>query len=191
MDKTYRILIGGMGRAGSSVLWKIACRILRGAEIPAEEALGGNIQNIVELDNCVMKIHPHDKKLHEWADVILTPRRDLRELVSSRVKAHFDTHRHLTTVDMDFIRDTCNQAMSLYSGWAEHSHYEMIYERFRDNPEEIVMEIADVMGLDCDPADILDQVGRPPEKKVFCITQEQIEFIEQEYKGWMEEHGYA
>lgn len=179
-----RIVVAGMGRAGSSVLWKMVGEILslNGADIPSGAAT--KIDEALASDAFLLKWHSYQKRIYDWADLVITPRRDIREVVDSyqRLLPRIKNEEHL--------RNVCGEAISLYDGWKDLSSYEMVYERFRDNPENAVQEIAGSLGLECSPCQVLDKVGRPPGKKSMVIKEAWVDLIDREYGGWLRKYGY-
>lgn len=180
---SHKILVSGQGRSGSSALWFMVHEILLANGVDAERSV--RPEEAFAADSHAMKWHSYREDLHEWADIIVTPRRDLREAVDSYERALPNR-----VTDLSSLRKTCEEMILLHGDWKEYSDYEMVYERFRDDPAGIVAEIADVIGLDCDPSKVLDKVGYPPAKKPFRIPQEFVRVIEDEYGWWLRKYGY-
>ena len=82
------------------------------------------------------------------------------------------------------------EARNDHDAWLGMSTYVMVYERFREDPEAVVSEVAGSMGLRCDPTKILEKFGRPPAKKPMSITREWVELIESEFGDWLSRYGY-
>lgn len=182
-----RVLIAGQGRAGSTVLWRMATKLLHLNGIKA--AAGWDRPRAWKSKAYVLKVHPFDKVALDWADVVLTPRRDIREAVDS-----YERIIPRRIVNEKKVRDCCKEMTTLYNMWKDHSDYEMVYERFREDPEKIVAEIAAAMGFECPEGhvkQVLKHVGRPPGKKPMILKRTWVEdIIEKEYHGWLAEHGY-
>lgn len=175
-----RIVVAGMGRAGSTALWRMAALI---TGLPSGAA--DKLDLALSSDAFVLKYHPFDQRVRDWADLVLTPRRDLRETTDSyqRVLPRIRT-------DEDLLR-ACGENVHLHGSWAPYSDHEVAYESFRDDPIAVVSALASVLGRECDPEDVLDSVGRAPPRKPMMISERWVRIIEEEEFGdWLAANGY-
>jgi hypothetical protein len=180
---SHKILVAGQGRAGSSVTWMISHEILLCNGVEADRSW--LFEEAFASEHHVMKWHSYRKDIHHWADVIITTKRDLREAVDS-----YERKLPNRVTDLKSLRIATDEMIKLHNDWEDHSDYEMVYERFRADPEGIVGEIAGVMGMECDPKEIMNKVGHPPAKKPWFIPQGFVDVIEEEYEWWLLKHGY-
>lgn len=182
--KTHRIAVVGMGRSGSTVLWEMAHKVLELNGTGAER--GVNIENALASDSHVLKVHPYWKRVHDWVDTVLAPRRDIREAADSYERIIPD---RITNEEQ--VRHVCNELVGQYAMWEAHMDYEMVYERFRDDPKKVVAEIEEALGFEPKFADkILLDVGTPPKRKPMVLKPSWIELIDAEYGEWLRRFGY-
>ena len=88
-----KILICGMPRTGSTVLWSIVNIILNIKYSKHQKDFAWNFKSTLPKENYVLKIHEyfenHDNKciigknLAEWADIIISTNRNFEDIVKS------------------------------------------------------------------------------------------------------------
>ena len=136
-----KVLIAGQGRSGSTALWRMAQRILKvNGENPGA---GWDRSKAWDSDSHVLKVHAYSKQAHDWADVILTPRRDIREAVDS-----YERHIPNRVVSEESAVGCCGEMINLHDAWKNYSDYEVVYENSRENPKNEVKNISKAMGFE-------------------------------------------
>jgi hypothetical protein len=88
----------------------------------------------------VVKVHEPNEPLLRRARIVLTSRRDLRDIAASAWKRGWVTDQATTLAFLDSV-------ISQHAFWRNHCTYEMVYEQMmQDRPAEI-MRIAAALGL--------------------------------------------
>ena len=138
------VLIAGMGRSGSTAIFNLVKTLLEGKY--------GEIYSVFEDDyretECkeVNLIKTHFNDHGEWADIIITTRRDIRDVISA-FKQFNPTYENKT-------EQWTKAFLDWHARWVNKTDYEVIYEIFINNREKIINEIATI--LDVENYDIED-----------------------------------
>ncbi len=185
-SRKYHISVCGQGRAGSSFLWKAAQRVLTQNGIKHESHLGIGLHHSFECkEHCVLKFHPWRQDVEDWTTHLILPRRDLREVVSS----YHVNLRGIVSSKAD-ARAATLEAISLHEQWEGESSVEFVYEEFREDPAAQVLKLARHLGLECDTESMLDELGRPPERKPWALPMELMQVIDDVGRDWLDRFGY-
>lgn len=193
-----KILVAGMGRSGSTALYniiRIAC-----------ERAGKTIR--------LNKTHGYNAKLHKWADMIFTSKRDMRDVVISDIL--FESRKcvmaNVKKATPDALGRRCKRHLKLHADWQQYSDYEFAYERFVATPAAVIKEVLSVLGIKGDVqkihndlckllADVTMHKKNIPESRIqfyhvtnadyqIQLSSEQIQGIESVAGDWLLLHGY-
>jgi len=207
MERPLRILCAGMHRAGSTWLYNVVRFIYLNdnRDIYCSFATGDyNPANPAPVH--ILKIHRYDPQWEELGDYVLTTRRDLRDVAASAVRMGLVAHDMSAVIE--FLRTLIRHESR---GWSPRADLLVSYEEMiRDKPLAIV-EIAKVLGVECDaervnrqveelrPGDVIDPVtmlhpnhftdgGTGTYQKT--LSEEIVGAIEQTYREWLITNGY-
>jgi hypothetical protein len=142
------VLVASMGRSGSTLLY-----------------------NIIKTKNLnVRHCHYFDKNLLNWADVIISTKRDIREQLAS-------TKRYLIKLNEDFytrksdgthnsLLEECDMSIKIYLDWLPHTSKIMNLEDWFTNPKEYVKTVFKVLNFNLDNEEVNSIVHRFKDKSV-------------------------
>jgi hypothetical protein len=131
------VLVAGMEQSGSTLLFNIIRQIF--------------LQKTIELYSCfytdyvlsnykdyqLVKIHNYNENIKNWARVIITTRRDIRDAIASHIR------RYGRYIPVEAIH---HRLMTDYYGWEKVSNYEFVYEKYMNNKIIIIQELISVLG---------------------------------------------
>lgn len=166
-----RVLICGMPRSGSSLLWGIVLTILNLKDPKYKLGLVCDYKNeSLPNNNIILKIHEcnynsklksmNSLELRKWADIIIVTKRDIRCSLSSLIrkkkkkgknnfkffndKLSIIQYKNLTNIyHLDFI---CNFiTKKCYEDWIELSDFIFIYEDYMINKNLIVNQLKKIL----------------------------------------------
>jgi len=191
------VLQAGMGRAGSTLLYRLLDEMLKG-------------QNQVRL----RKRHKFRAWDAERAMLVFTVCRDIRDIIASELRQE-TKRRELGYPSRDEFLDVdylSRRHAEFYRAWQPYSSYEFVYERYRENPDTVVAEIMQVVGcfwsLSQDSPEGIRAAAESSDTKEMAATlhrtnagrssnyadvlsDEQIRMIERDWWEWLQDKGYV
>lgn len=204
------ILVAGMGSCGSTLLCNLVKFCYENNNQTIQISLAHSYIPIT-TDNILLKTHDFSKELLDWADIILTARRDLRDAVVSN-KRRFPG---LFLTEEDFLFKT-NEEIVSHQDWVLYSNYEFVYEDYFSDGARIVSELADTLHLTVDNPDTIlnkaEELKRVTDfghnsknllmssehigdgkigKYKELLTDREQELINSRYGWWLERYGYT
>jgi hypothetical protein len=193
-----------MRRCGSTLLWNMA--------VSAYEMLGADVHATFTkyfvprgASVEIVKVHFGDDMLAASADVVLTARRDLREVVAS-VKRRVVDESHGDTVDNIAL---ANVAFHTY--WYTHSTHEFVYEQWQRDRHGEARRVLDALGIvSIHPAELIrhtrkrmstpnydynllmpDHETGDTQDHIDTLTEEEVVSVNTKYGWWLRRYGYA
>lgn len=134
------ILVAGMHKSGSTALFNI----IRFCFEDVYSSWCGYYNEKNEAKTHLLKTHAYSKELRDWADIIFTTKRDMKDSISS-------AKRFLTTENIPYdFNEYLKLNTKYYNDWKEYSDYEFVYERYIEDPIKIITEISSVLGVSID-----------------------------------------
>jgi len=133
------ILIAGMGRSGSTVLYNIIRELLLMNEKNVYCALDGKYSHDKEQPFNLVKTH-YDIKFKDWSDIIITTKRDIRDVISS-------FKQYNSSYNKGGAKQWTNAFLNWYNLWEFDSDYEFIYEDFINDEEKIINDLSNLIGI--------------------------------------------
>ncbi len=133
------VLCAGIPRSGSTWVYN-AARLLLQREAAVH---GAWVERWDEHDPApvhLVKLHEPDEALADRADVILTSRRDLRDIAASALQRGW-------TSEADAV-SFLERVVRLHAWWCSRSSWELAYEMLLEDPVAAVRELAGVLGAD-------------------------------------------
>lgn len=145
-----RILIAGMPRAGSTWLYNAVRYSYINSGFRTYADYNDRYNPAVDADVHVVKIHPFNESLLLSSQVVLTPCRDLRDVLASLVR------RNLVKNEPDALAARARRILDReYLPWVQHSTCEIRYETMViDKPKAIAQILALLNLLDVDPEEV-------------------------------------
>jgi hypothetical protein len=133
------ILIAGLGRSGSTVLFNIVKELLLYKYDDIYAVHERSYKKFHEKEINILK--EHGSKHKEWADIILTTRRDMRDILSSFKQFH-----------SSYDDTPTSNWVELFIQWhtevVDDSNYEFIYEDYMEDAEIIIHDIANILEVE-------------------------------------------
>ena len=143
------ILSAGAFRSGSTWLYNAIRLVLMasGAKVSAGWIEDVKLDAPSDDDYLIIKVHEPHEQLRQRAWRILTSHRDLRDVARS-------ASDFLRVKDGEALVGYAELAMTQHLFWAQHAHYDLRYESMKDDPEQVLHEIAAQLGVDLPPEEI-------------------------------------
>lgn len=133
------VLVCGMGRAGSTAVFNIVKILLseKYGDIYAchESNYDKKNQKKVNL------LKTHNKDYDGWADIIITTRRDIRDVMASFKQFH-STYKPANAAKW------AKTFINWHQKWFDKSNYEVVYEEFMSDRNKIIDEIANILNVE-------------------------------------------
>jgi hypothetical protein len=142
-----RIICAGMVRSGSTILFNIV-RLLYEHKCGASNVYGCWIKQYDKNDPRhvhIVKIHKYNEKLIDNDTLVITSRRDIRDVAASLMRKGWIR---------DGIIPSIEKVLDKYVAWYQHSIYDMSYEDMCQNRVEIIKEIAVALKLEISNSDV-------------------------------------
>lgn len=147
------VLIAGMPRSASTALFNIVRFIYEQKGVNYRSCWFEDHNKEDEKEYNVMKIHFFDEKIKDWADYIITPRRDIRDVISSYYNVR--SSRGNKAIDL------ATAYIGWYNDWVEYSNNIIEYKDFIDDSFSIVENISKDIGFDSiDSKKVIDDVNK-------------------------------
>lgn len=211
MPKYEKIAIVGMGRSGSTVLYNLAKACLRRSGLKVFGALCSIPQASDEIkkaendmDAVVLKTHAYSRFLHEWADAILTPKRDLRDALASTRR--YMPHR--ATNPAEIIKE-CKGMTKAHDDWMPYADYRFVYEDYKRDPLVEIEKLANFLETRIGAQEVLEDMKDLHKKgyeDTICarnhitdggvgtygntLTPSEVALIEEKFGWWLDREGY-
>ncbi len=138
------VVCAGMPRSGSTWLYNVVRHLQAAA---GEPAYGAWIDDYDAADTSavhIVKVHSFRPDLATGANVVLTSRRDLRDIAASLLGRNWATPANLIEKLAKMVDD--------HRRWLERSSFEVIYERMIAAREAEIAMLAEALGLRADRA---------------------------------------
>jgi len=143
-----KVLVASMGRSGSMLLYNI----IRSKGF--------------ETKHC----HYFDKNKLNWADIIISTKRDIREQLAS-------TQRYLKKLGEDYytrkrdgshnnIIEECDMSVKIYKDWLPHTSIVMNLEDWFTNPKKYVKTVFETLNIETSDKELDDMVTKFNGKEV-------------------------
>lgn len=204
------ILCASMPKSGNSWLYHTTRTILCNAAPIAHDLACGTVeemQNHTHAKFRLVNARHFDAALVEQAKIIFYSYSDIRDAIAN-LKQKFGTRPSLRAV---------NYFIGLHQQWTNVANYIMRYEDIQLNKAEIVAQLAQQLGVDCDTQTVLNQIEpleqaflhnpheHPNEEELFlrnCVQDDIrdnwkieldtafIERLEKKYTKWLIDHNY-
>jgi hypothetical protein len=126
------ILIASMPRSGSTWLFNCAKEILARSDKSLYSCWVADYDENNPSDIHLVKVHDPVPELSEKADVILSTRRDIREVAASLVRMEWDNKGD------EFISQLSWVIKTVHPYWFERTNLEIEYKQVLSNPELVV-----------------------------------------------------
>lgn len=144
------ILIAGMGRSGSTVIFNIVKELLYSKydDIYFSHEFDFN----EKLCKDINLLKTHSKDYGNWPDIIITTRRDLRDVLSSFKQFH-------KSYTSGKINEWVTLFMNWHQQWVDKTDYEVIYEKYIRDKSTIIKDISNIIGItDYSEIDIIEKI---------------------------------
>ena len=141
------MLCAGIPRSGSTWLYN-AARLLLAKQFGEANVHGAWIEQYDASNPAawhVVKVHEPDESLAWRANVVLTSRRDLRDIAASAWNRGWISDE---TSAMTFVDSVIRQ----HQFWQQRCAFEMVYERMRIDPAGELCRVAAALSISIDPA---------------------------------------
>lgn len=209
------VLCAGIPRSGSTWLYNATRMILSGPGGPGDDGVyGAWVESYDPADGAsyhVVKLHEPDDHLVREAAVVLTSRRDLRDIAASALRRGW-------LAGESEVPDFLDGVVRKHRIWQRHSACEILYEHMVDDPAGQVRSIGTALGLvipppqarqiraaidslrfeggdgRCYDAENLLHRGHIRDGRIGyyseVLTPALVEHINHRYGAWLREHGY-
>lgn len=150
------ILIAGIPRSGSLRLFNIVRLGLEQLFPKNEINYGYEDKHSLEAKRFnILKVHSCSDKWVDWADVVFTTKRDLRDILASSLDFGMLDKRFLSEERIGiFLRDIIEK----YDFWKQHSDLEVVYENYGESKKQVITRIFDILKLKVDVEEILKKL---------------------------------
>ena len=151
------ILVAGIPRSGSLRIFNIV-RVGLEQLFPKHEINFGYENNFVEKSEKkfnILKVHSCDDGLRDWADVIFTTKRDLRDILASSIDFGMLDIRFLSEEKINIF---LNDIVEKYNYWRQNSDLEVIFESFEENKRQVITRIFEICKLRVDVDEVLRRI---------------------------------
>lgn len=190
------LLQAGMGRAGSTLAYRIL-------EAVVHQEPGVRVK----------KKHKFSERDAKRALVILTARRDIRDVVASEIRQEQKRRDEGYEPRPEFVDVAylSNRHRQFYENWAPYSSYEFVYEDYQTDPDRVAGEIIEVVGSQLPTSErsveavrcaaegsrrreMSSQLHRTNDGKMAAfydvLSPEEVNFLEREWAEWLDRFGY-
>ena len=198
------ILSGGMPRSGSTLLFNILREMLAAQGLRVSSGWIGDIRRMPTGRVYLVKVHEPDILLRLRAHHYFYTFRDVRTVLVSAFRI-FNTQATINNVDR-FIKQ--------YLLAKDHASLMVKYEMLIESPGAVISEMANVIGIEANPPDILKKVetispppgnsefsastllhpnhitGTKPEDWRHVLDSKLLSEIDLKYGWWLRECGY-
>jgi len=140
-EHSNAIVIAGMSQSGSTLLFNLIRQIYLQSGVSVYSAWFSDYHNKRKEKAHILKIHSFNPHVLEWADLVFTTRRDLRDCVASALRRS-ETYLHTNAALFARVR------VQEYKDWEHHSDFEFVYEDYCHNPEPVVTKIVEKLQID-------------------------------------------
>jgi hypothetical protein len=169
------ILVAGIPRSGSTRLYNIIRLIL--LQKFSFESLHCGWHDKFDLQKAgvhnIIKLHYFDQKWCDWADVIFTTKRDLRDVAASSLEFH--KHRGRVYGD-EVLLNFLHAVIAMHDLWGVYSDYELVYEEYGRFGLRDIMNVSEKLGLfDTNYGHVLDGVEEI--KKNSVLERDQYDWV--------------
>ena len=151
------ILVAGIPRSGSTRLYNIIRLIL--LQKFSFESLHCGWHDKFDLQKAgvhnIIKLHYFDQKWCDWADVIFTTKRDLRDILASSIDFGMLDIRFLSEEKINIF---LNDIVEKYNYWKQNSDLEVIFESFEENKRQVITRIFEICKLRVDVDEVLRRI---------------------------------
>jgi len=151
------ILVAGIPRSGSTRLYNIIRLIL--LQKFSFESLHCGWHDKFDLQKAgvhnIIKLHYFDQKWCDWADVIFTTKRDLRDILASSIDFGMLDIRFLSEEKINIF---LNDIVEKYNYWKQNSDLEVIFENFEENKRQVITRIFEICKLRVDVDEVLRRI---------------------------------
>ena len=148
------ILVAGMRHSGSTALFNIIRLALELGQIEYKsgysEHLSLDALKSSGVPVCLIKIHELRDDILDFADIVITTKRDVRDAVASASRRSFPLLNRIGG-----LRDYAKYNRMLYEVWDRFSHIEFSYESFMDYPIENIRCLLSLLGIDDSLAEVI------------------------------------
>lgn len=132
------ILVAGMGRSGSTAIFNLIKTLLEQKYDEVYAVFEDDYKESDRKEVNIIKTHFNDHS--EWADFIITTRRDIRDVISS-FKQFNPTYGNKT-------KQWTKAFMNWHKRWVDKTDYEVVYETFIKDREKIINEMASLFKIE-------------------------------------------
>jgi len=149
-----KVLVAGMQKSGSTALFNI----IRLCFIESGSVPHSSWYHFYEPKNIsvhhVVKVHALEEDFREWADIIFTAKRDIRDSMSSAKRC---LKEFMPKGDYDFD-EVLKLNTGYYFDWKPYSDYEFVYEDYTTNHTKVIAEIAEKLGVSINPKEVYSKL---------------------------------
>lgn len=204
------IVVAGMRHSGSTAVFNIIRLALMEMDVrfSSDYSEHVDVQAFLNDDSDVhlIKLHELRDDVVEFASVVITTLRDLRDTVASAVRREFPLLQKLGEVEY------AKYNRSIHDIWLPYSDYEVSYARLIHYPVSVIQELFLLLSIEnVRPSSIYEAVCSlpvddykntllspshitDPERKLTyrdTLSKEVLEKIESVSSGWLRQYGYS
>lgn len=207
------ILIAGIPRSGSLRLFNMV-RVGLEQLFPKSEINFGYEEKFVDDPDKhfnILKVHNYSDEKKDWADVIFTTKRDLRDILASSIDFKLLNMKFLSE---EAIKNFLGDVISKYDAWKQYTDLEVEYESFDENKKQVVQRVFNLLKLRVDVEEVLERLefikqnqgvkGKAAEyispnhvsKKTNLsydkrLDEETLETVQENFGDWLKFNGYV
>lgn len=207
------ILVAGIPRSGSLRIFNIVRLGLE--QLYSRNEINFGYENkffdMPSKKHQLLKIHSCSDNWRDWADIVFTTKRDLRDILASSIDFGMIDKRFLSEERINlFLSDIVEK----YKYWKQYTDLEVIYENYDENKMQILTRIFEICKLKVDISQVLEKidfiannradkslVGEYISKKHISdrnndtyknrLDEESLSVVEQYFLDWLKLNGYA
>lgn len=140
-DVQKNIVIAGMTQSGSTLLFNIVRQYYENKSLRVVSA-NYRSHTIYIGDVLIMKVHHYSRNIHKLADIIFSTKRDIRDATASFYRKSQNKNKFIDKNFTQYVTENTD----LYNAWREYSNYEFVYESYKKDPVNTIIEIVKTLG---------------------------------------------
>ena len=135
-----KVLVSGMGRSGTMLLYKMT----------------GSLPRVISKHN-----HYPDEGLRNWADIILTTKRDFREMMAS-TKRFLGGHYTWKEINVIYnnVTEECQMSINIFQYWKDYAKRIMVLEDWFVDPEKYFKQVLESLEIQMSEDEIKKKVAQ-------------------------------
>lgn len=172
------ILSAGINRSGSTWLYN-AVRLLLSSDSNVAGAWVADYDPAAPAPIHLVKLHDPAADLAAKADLVLTSRRDLRDIAASIQRMQWAKSEPELLAFLDDV-------MAQHEFWSARANYEMVYETMVADPDAVLADIARVLTLSPTPPErraVLSRIDKLQHDPQAATAYDKISLLHHSHRG--------